>query len=161
MSRDSSGTAAGSRSRSRSAARGSRPETQRSAAKRRKLISAAHDAFQEKGFAATTIDDIIARAGGSRGTIYLYSGSKLALFETVVREEAERFSATLGQVLSDASNGSADPFAIVEQLFAAATGEEALGLLRTVVAERARFPERGDLPGNHAGPSGRGATGFR
>src|SRR3546814_9357705 len=63
--------------------------------RRSRLIDAARGLFHEKGFAATTIDDIIERIGGSRGTLYIYFGSKLELFETIVREEADRFSKTL------------------------------------------------------------------
>ena len=48
------------------------------------LTAAALDLFVEKGFAATRLDDVAARAGVSKGTLYLYFDSKEALFRAVV-----------------------------------------------------------------------------
>ena len=50
------------------------------------LIAAALELFTERGFAATRLDDVAARAGVSKGTVYLYFDSKEELFEAVVRE---------------------------------------------------------------------------
>ena len=44
------------------------------------LIAAALDLFVDRGFAATRLDDVAARAGVSKGTLYLYFESKEALF---------------------------------------------------------------------------------
>lgn len=49
------------------------------------LIAAALDLFVEKGFAATRLDDVAARAGVSKGTVYLYFPSKEDLFKQVVQ----------------------------------------------------------------------------
>src|SRR3546814_7524913 len=62
--------------------------------RRRLLITAARSVFHEKGFAAATIDDIMARTGGSRGTLYGHFDGKPALFEEIVAEEAKRFAQT-------------------------------------------------------------------
>ena len=40
----------------------------------------------ERGYAATRLEDVAARAGVSKGTLYLYFASKEALFKAVVRE---------------------------------------------------------------------------
>jgi AcrR family transcriptional regulator len=50
------------------------------------ILSAALDCFAERGFAATRLDDVAARAGVTKGTAYLYFKSKEELFEAVVRE---------------------------------------------------------------------------
>ena len=50
------------------------------------LTSAALDLFVEKGFSATRLDDVAARAGVSKGTLYLYFDSKEALFKAVIAE---------------------------------------------------------------------------
>ncbi|RXM17509.1 TetR/AcrR family transcriptional regulator, partial [Citrobacter sp. AAK_AS5] len=47
---------------------------------------AALELFVEKGFAATRLDDVAARAGVSKGTLYLYYASKEDLFKAVVRQ---------------------------------------------------------------------------
>lgn len=50
------------------------------------LVSAALDLFVDRGFAATRLDDVAARAGVSKGTLYLYFESKEALFKAVIEE---------------------------------------------------------------------------
>jgi AcrR family transcriptional regulator len=48
------------------------------------LLEAALEVFAEKGFAAARMEDIAARAGAAKGTIYLYFPSKQAVFEALV-----------------------------------------------------------------------------
>ena len=50
------------------------------------LLAAALDLFVEKGFAATRAEEVAARAGVSKGTLFLYFPSKEELFKAVVRE---------------------------------------------------------------------------
>ena len=50
------------------------------------LLAAALDLFVEKGFAATRVEEVAARAGVSKGTLFLYFPSKDELFKAVVRE---------------------------------------------------------------------------
>lgn len=50
------------------------------------LTAAALDLFVERGFAATKLDDIAARAGVSKGTLYLYFASKDELFKAVIQQ---------------------------------------------------------------------------
>ena len=40
------------------------------------LLAAALDLFVEKGFAATRVEEVAARAGVSKGTLFLYIASK-------------------------------------------------------------------------------------
>lgn len=50
------------------------------------LLTAALDLFVERGYAATRLEDVCARAGVSKGTLYLYFDSKQTLFKSVVRD---------------------------------------------------------------------------
>src|SRR5574340_320196 len=50
------------------------------------LLDAALELFVEKGFAATRSEEVAARAGVSKGTLFLYFPSKEELFKAVVRE---------------------------------------------------------------------------
>jgi TetR/AcrR family transcriptional regulator len=50
------------------------------------LLEAALDLFVEKGFAATRAEEVAAKAGVSKGTLFLYFPSKEELFKAVVRE---------------------------------------------------------------------------
>ncbi|WP_282959135.1 TetR/AcrR family transcriptional regulator [Azoarcus sp. L1K30] len=58
----------------------------RKEARPQELTAAALSLFVEKGFAATRLDEIAARAGVSKGTLYLYFDSKEALFKAVIAE---------------------------------------------------------------------------
>ena len=50
------------------------------------LLDAALALFVEKGFAATRVEEVAARAGVSKGTLFLYFPSKEELVKAVVRE---------------------------------------------------------------------------
>ena len=58
----------------------------RKEARPQELLAAALDLFVERGYAATRLDDVAARAGVSKGTLYLYFENKEELFKAVVRE---------------------------------------------------------------------------
>jgi TetR/AcrR family transcriptional regulator len=72
--------------------RGASDEAQSGRRERRKearpgeLLDAALDLFVEKGFAATRAEEVAARAGVSKGTLFLYFPSKEELLKAVVRE---------------------------------------------------------------------------
>src|SRR5580700_2937316 len=53
-------------------------------ARRAAIVQAALDEFCARGFAAARIDDVAARAGVAKGTIYLYFDDKEALFREIV-----------------------------------------------------------------------------
>jgi len=50
------------------------------------LLSAALDLFAARGYAATKLDDVAAKAGVSKGTLYLYFDSKETLFKAVIEQ---------------------------------------------------------------------------
>ena len=58
----------------------------RKEARPQELTAAALALFVEKGFTATRLDEVAARAGVSKGTLYLYFDSKEALFKAVIQE---------------------------------------------------------------------------
>jgi AcrR family transcriptional regulator len=57
--------------------KGARPE---------EITAAALELFTERGYAATRLEDVAARADISKGTLYLYFENKEELFKAVVRE---------------------------------------------------------------------------
>ncbi len=59
--------------------------TRRKEARPAELLAAALDLFVDRGYAATRLDDVAARAGVSKGTLYLYFSSKEELFKAVIR----------------------------------------------------------------------------
>ncbi|WP_319458888.1 TetR/AcrR family transcriptional regulator [Micromonospora sp. RTP1Z1] len=52
---------------------------------RQRLFVAAVELIAEQGFSATTVDDIAARAGVAKGTVYYNFESKAVLFEELLR----------------------------------------------------------------------------
>jgi AcrR family transcriptional regulator len=106
------------------------------------ILEAALAVFAEKGFASARMDDIAARAGVTKGTIYLYFDSKESLFKALLQETAE---ARLGEflALANAHEGPVAPF--IAQLLRGigtfvATTDRAV-LPKIVIAEAGNFPE--------------------
>ena len=60
--------------------------TRRKEARPEEITAAALELFVERGFASTRLEDVAARAGVSKGTVYLYFANKEELFKAVVRE---------------------------------------------------------------------------
>jgi AcrR family transcriptional regulator len=69
------------------------------------LLDTARALFCERGFAGATIDEIAARLGASKHTIYNRYASKLVLLEAVVDRDVARFR----QALEDAGMAALDP----------------------------------------------------
>lgn len=106
------------------------------------LTAAALELFVEKGFAASRLDEIAARAGVSKGTVYLYFSSKEDLFKAVVREGVvPRIAAA--EKLVESHTGSASD--LVRELLLAwwrQIGSTAYGgLPKLMIAEARNFPE--------------------
>lgn len=57
---------------------------------RERVLTAAHDVFSETGFASVTLDDVAARAGVSRATVYYQFDSKTGLLEAVIESVAAK-----------------------------------------------------------------------
>ena len=55
------------------------PRQQRSAATLDRIVRAAEELFAERGFEGATVDDIVARAGSSKGSFYSRFADKQAL----------------------------------------------------------------------------------
>ncbi|MCU0909845.1 MAG: TetR/AcrR family transcriptional regulator [Rhodobacteraceae bacterium] len=66
-----------------------RPNDQRSAEMRARLVAAGRELFAGKGFAATGTPEIVARAKVTRGALYHHFADKTDLFRAVATAEAE------------------------------------------------------------------------
>ena len=106
------------------------------------LLEAALDLFVEKGFAATRVDDVAARAGVSKETLFLYFPSKEELFKAVVREnivgrftewntELETFVGTTSEVLAYC----------YQVLWERIGATKASGITKLMFSEAQNFPE--------------------
>ena len=118
-----------------------RSEEQRQA-KLQAILDAALDVFADKGFADARLDDVAARAGVAKGTIYLYAKSKEALFETLIHTGIAVPIETIEEKVL-ALDLPAE--ATLRMLFAFLR-QEVLGtrrkeIVRLILSEAGRFPE--------------------
>lgn len=106
------------------------------------LTSAALDLFVERGYAATRLEDVAARAGVSKGTLYLYFDSKEALFQAVVREGLLPALAE-GEALVAGFTGSSDALLreVVGGMWRLIGSQRIGGIPKLVFAEARNFPE--------------------
>jgi TetR/AcrR family transcriptional regulator, mexJK operon transcriptional repressor len=114
-------------------------------ARRRAFMEAATAVFLEKGYAGATLDDVIARSGGSRQTLYALFGGKEGLFGALVAERA----ASIFEPFPADELRDRPPEEVLSKLGARyieiVTTAEALGLFRMVVAESAAKKEIAEL----------------
>jgi AcrR family transcriptional regulator len=106
------------------------------------LLDAALDLFVEKGFAATRSEEVAARAGVSKGTLFLYFPSKEELFKAVVRENlAGRFT-EWNQEFEDFEGSSADMVRHCMRMWWERIGAtRASGITKLMISEARNFPE--------------------
>ena len=77
-------------------------------ARRAAILEAAAQVFFEQGYAATSIDAIIKRLGGSKRTIYNEFGSKEGLFTEALKYDPTMFTAKNNLVLARAAQRKYD-----------------------------------------------------
>ena len=106
------------------------------------LIDAALDLFVEKGFSATRADEVAARAGVSKGTLFLYFQSKEDLFKAVVRENIANNFPTWEEELHSFNGSSADMLRYAMTSWWERIGKtRASGIAKLVMSEAQNFPE--------------------
>jgi AcrR family transcriptional regulator len=106
------------------------------------LRAAALDLFVERGYAATRLDDIAARAGVGKGTLYLYYASKEDLFKAVIREGLVPLYEE-GERMVDVHTGSAATLlrALLHTWWARVGATALGGIPKLMIAESGNFPE--------------------
>ncbi len=127
----------GARSEEGPARRGRRKE-----ARPGELLDAALDLFVEKGFAATRAEEVAARAGVSKGTLFLYFPSKEELFKAVVRDNISgRFAQWEGEFLAF-EGSTADMVRYCMRVWWERLGAtRASGITKLIMSEARNFPE--------------------
>jgi AcrR family transcriptional regulator len=113
----------------------------RKEARPEEILAAALESFAERGFAATRLEDVAARAGISKGTLYLYFKSKEELFKAVVRETLLPNLARLETMVGSFEGPSA---LLLEQLLltiGGVLGSRIGAIPKLVIAEAGNFPD--------------------
>ena len=111
-------------------------------ARPQELLDAALDLFVERGFAATRSEDVAARAGVSKGTLYLYYPSKEELLKEVIRHHVINPIAEGVQIIRDFDGPTPELLALMLRLWWERIGEtRASGIVKLMTSEVRNFPE--------------------
>lgn len=108
------------------------------------ILEAALALFVEKGFAATRMDDVAARAGLSKAAIYLYFEDKTALFQGVVQQAIGNNLLTV-EALAKAHQGPVAALipGILDFMASRVEDTPMASIAKVVIAESRAFPEIG------------------
>jgi AcrR family transcriptional regulator len=87
-------------------------QAERTEATRGRLIATARRLFAEKGFAATSTEEILAEAAVSRGALYHHFPSKTDLFQAAFEAVEDELTTQVLQVAT--GSGETDPIRILE-----------------------------------------------
>lgn len=109
-------------------------------ARREEFLRAATEVFLSSGFSGASVDSIIAKAGGSKRTIYSYFGKKDQLFTTVIKEITGRVMGPFPAANIAGADLDTVLYRSGSHYLDAVMSPEALQLYRIVVGEGARFP---------------------
>jgi AcrR family transcriptional regulator len=111
-------------------------------ARPQELLAAALDLFVERGYAATRLDDVAAKAGVSKGTLYLYFANKEELFKAMVRETVLPVIGEVEGMVEAYEGPSARLFRDIALGWWARIGNTKLsGITKLIMAESGNFPE--------------------
>jgi len=106
------------------------------------LLDAALDLFVEKGFAATRAEEVAARAGVSKGTLFLYFQSKEELFKAVVRENLSGRFKEWSEEFETFEGSTAEMVAYCMKVWWERVGNtRASGITKLMMSEATNFPE--------------------
>ena len=106
------------------------------------IVQAALAVFAEKGFAAAKLDEIAARAGVSKGAVYLYFETKEDIFRAVVQQAVAPNMQAIRAMIAAHPGPFADLIRAVPERVAALV--EVLpvgGVLKMVIGEARNFPQ--------------------
>ena len=106
------------------------------------LLDAALDLFVEKGFAATRAEEVAARAGVSKGTLFLYFPSKEDLFKAVVRENISGRFQEWNQEFERFEGNTPDMLRYCLKVWWERIGaSRASGIAKLIISEARNFPD--------------------
>jgi AcrR family transcriptional regulator len=106
------------------------------------LLEAALGIFVERGYAAARLEDVAAKAGVSKGTLYLYYANKEELFKAVVRRSiAPLIAETRGIIESSDDDSETLLGRFLEIWWTRYGGTRLAGITKLVIGEAGNFPE--------------------
>ncbi|GAA1575078.1 MULTISPECIES: TetR/AcrR family transcriptional regulator [Kribbella] len=113
--------------------------------KRRAILAAATEVFLQHGYLGASMDEVAAKAGVSKQTVYKQFENKERLFAEIVLGTSDQLLDGLFQAYVDTLEDAADAReglrALAHRLLQSLTADNVLQLRRLVIAEADRFPE--------------------
>jgi AcrR family transcriptional regulator len=113
--------------------------------KRRAILAAATEVFLQHGYLGASMDEVAAKAGVSKQTVYKQFENKERLFAEIVLGTSDQLMDALVQAYAETLDGAADAReglqALARRLLDSLTAASVLQLRRLVIAEADRFPE--------------------
>ena len=110
------------------------------------LLDAALDLFVEKGFAATRAEEVAARAGVSKGTLFLYFQSKEDLFKAVVRQNISSHFKEWNNTFDSYQGTSFEMVSLcMHEWWRRVGATKASGIEKLMLSEAGNFPDIADF----------------
>jgi AcrR family transcriptional regulator len=109
-----------------------------------RILVAAIDVFMERGFDQASMDDVAARAGTTKRTVYAHFGSKEALFRAALAEAVAWFLRDLPPP-TDVAQPHAALEAFAARFLELCTTRGSVRLQRVAMSLAERFPELGAM----------------
>lgn len=120
----------------------------RSARKHRAILEAATAAFLDRGYSATTMDEVAARAKVSKQTVYKHCADKASLFTEIVVSTVDAVAGPVHEQVAELElEGEIEIVLrdLARRQLASVMQPTLLRLRRLVIAEAGRFPELGRI----------------
>ncbi len=118
----------------------------RSEQKHEAIVTGALEVFLDKGFVGASVDDVAARSGVSKQTVYKHFGDKERLFIDVVSSTIDKFGEPFFQMsvnLKSSSELGRTLCELAHTLLDSVLEPHILRLRRLVISEVTRFPDLG------------------
>ncbi len=119
--------------------------TPASSAKRLKILEAARELFFNLGFAGTSIDKIVAVAGGSKSTVYRFFKSKEAILKELLDHEIEGHLGSLWKINQESTPIKEGLMLIGEEALLVLTSKHSTEIHRLSIGEANRVPSIGKI----------------
>jgi AcrR family transcriptional regulator len=114
----------------------------RKEARPQELLDAALELFVEKGFAAARAEEVAARAGVSKGTLYLYYPSKEDLLKAVIKKNlSERLAAGAAQAADFEGSATELIRSLLVDWWTQIYDDPASSVFKLIITEARTFPE--------------------
>lgn len=109
--------------------------------RRRAFLDAAAEVFQEQGYEAASVNEVVRRAGGSLATLYAQFGNKDGLFLASLEDGIERVVAPMVRVVDNDKPLAEGLQEMGEAFLTALLAPGGLSYFRMAVGEGRKFPD--------------------